>query len=213
MKSSLKYLIRLLLSLSLVVSGLYLFTFDAAARKTIYKCGSNVFTDAPYRYPHIRCEVFIKGDSVNFRSRNQIQYFSFKRPSKKILSIVKEASKRYNVPVALILAVINAESGFDPYAVSPKGAMGLMQLMPETVKLLQIKDPFDINENILGGTKYLRILIDKFGNDARKILAAYNAGPNVIERYSGVPPYPETITYIKKVISGWKYYKKRMNLD
>ncbi|MDW8107332.1 MAG: lytic transglycosylase domain-containing protein [Armatimonadota bacterium] len=114
-------------------------------------------------------------------------------------SLVEPVALRYGVDPELVLRIIQAESGGDPNAVSPKGAIGLMQLMPETARALGVADPFDPAQNIEGGVRYLSHLIRRFG-DLRLALAAYNAGPGNVERYGGVPPFPETIRYLRKVL-------------
>ena len=96
-------------------------------------------------------------------------------------------------------AVIRQESGYDPFAVSVKGAKGLMQLMPETARQLGVKDVFDPAENVRGGVELLRELIDRYDGDRRLALAAYNAGEGAVERYGGVPPYPETRDYVSRI--------------
>jgi soluble lytic murein transglycosylase len=101
------------------------------------------------------------------------------------------------------------ESGGNTKAVSSKGAMGLMQLMPETASDLAISNPFDPLSNIWGGARYLRQMLDKFNGNIMLALAAYNAGPKTVERVGGIPAYPETINYIKKVLSQWAKYKKK----
>jgi len=113
--------------------------------------------------------------------------------------IISDKSYKYNIEPAIIKAVITAESNWDPRAISHKGAIGLMQLMPTTAEDMQVINPFDPEENIEGGTRYLRYLLNRFNGDLNVALAAYNAGPARVERTGGVPAIPETIQYIKKV--------------
>jgi soluble lytic murein transglycosylase-like protein len=117
-----------------------------------------------------------------------------------IKDTIQKAAAKYNLPPELITAVIRAESNFEVSAVSSAGARGLMQLMPATAKELGVKNPFDIEENINGGTKYLRNMLDRFGGSVRKALAAYNAGPGTVMKYNGRVPYPETRQYVKRVL-------------
>ncbi len=109
------------------------------------------------------------------------------------------------VQPALVKAVIAAESNFDPGAVSRKGARGLMQLMPETAQELGIEDPLHPTDNVRGGTRYLRSMLDRYG-DLTRALAAYNAGPTAVDRYGGVPPYPETRDYVDRVLTYYRAY-------
>jgi hypothetical protein len=118
-----------------------------------------------------------------------------------MLEHVRQAAARYGVPERLVTAVIRAESGFNPRAVSPKGARGLMQLMPQTASLLGVRDSFDPEQNIDGGVRHLRGLIDRFANNLPLALAAYNAGENAVTQYGGIPPYAETQGYVTKVLS------------
>lgn len=116
--------------------------------------------------------------------------------------IVENASRESQVPAELLHAVVQRESNYNPRAVSPKGAMGLMQLMPGTAGDLQVSDPFDPESNVRGGAKYLRGLLDRFDGNLVKALAAYNAGPEAVKD-GRIPDYPETKEYVKKVIDGY----------
>ena len=120
--------------------------------------------------------------------------------------IISQASRRFGVDVSLVKAVIKAESDFDHRAVSQKGAQGLMQLMPETSDAMAVGNPFDPEENIFGGTRYLSILLKRFKNDTRLALAAYNSGPERVETHNGVPPIPETERFVKKVMHYYNNY-------
>jgi len=115
-------------------------------------------------------------------------------------AMISSAAHRVGLDPRLIEAVISVESDFDPQAVSRKGAMGLMQLMPETADRYAVQNPFDPRENIGGGTRYLRDLLQRFGGDLRWALAAYNAGEKAVDTYQGIPPYRETREYVTKVL-------------
>jgi soluble lytic murein transglycosylase len=117
----------------------------------------------------------------------------------KYTEIIDQASDMFEVEPSLIKAVIKAESGFNHKAVSHKGAQGLMQLMPATADLLRVNDPFDPTENIFGGTRYLRKMLDRFGH-MELAVAAYNAGPEAVASHNGIPPYQETRTFVRRVI-------------
>ena len=119
-----------------------------------------------------------------------------------IADSIKNAARKYNLSEKLIESVIRAESNFQADAVSPAGAQGLMQLMPATAKDLGVDDPFDVQQNIDGGASYLRQMLDRFGQDVRLALAAYNAGPGTVEKYNGNVPYRETQAYIERVLRG-----------
>ena len=113
---------------------------------------------------------------------------------------IRETARRHDVSTALVEAVIQVESAFNPLAVSPKGARGLMQLMPRTASALGVQDAFDPRQNIEGGVRHLRHLIDRYAGDLARALAAYNAGEGAVEYYRGIPPYPETRRYVEKVL-------------
>jgi soluble lytic murein transglycosylase-like protein len=113
---------------------------------------------------------------------------------------IADAAQRYGVPVRLVSAVIRAESGFNPRAVSSKGAQGLMQLMPGTASILGVRNSFDPRQNIDGGVRHLRGLLDRFPDNLALAIAAYNAGEKAVTTHRGIPPYPETRDYVSKVL-------------
>ncbi|MBN1905665.1 MAG: lytic transglycosylase domain-containing protein [Deltaproteobacteria bacterium] len=119
--------------------------------------------------------------------------------------IIKAASEKFSMEPSLVKAVIKAESGFNHAAVSSKGAQGLMQLMPGTAEAMEVDDPYNPEKNIFGGTKYLSKMMERFNNDVRLALAAYNAGPEKVDKYKDVPPFNETKTFIERVM---KYYNQ-----
>ena len=124
-----------------------------------------------------------------------------------INAFIQTAATEHGVDPFLIKAIIKAESNFDPTAVSPKGAQGLMQLMPATARDLQVADPFDPQDNITGGTKYLRSLLDSYGEDVTLSLAAYNAGPGNVK--NTIPNIPETREYVAKVLGNYQSYQMK----
>jgi len=113
---------------------------------------------------------------------------------------IRDAAERYGLPMKLVSAVIRAESGFNPRAVSRKGAQGLMQLMPTTAATLGVRNSFDPRQNIEGGVRHLRYLLDRYPGNVPFALAAYNAGEGAVDSYRGIPPYPETQQYVQKVL-------------
>ncbi len=121
-----------------------------------------------------------------------------------------KASAKYRIPLPLVRAVVHAESNYDRYAVSAKGASGLMQLMPGTARDMYVHDIFDVKENIDGGVRYLRVLANEFGGQMEKIIAAYNAGPDAVHRFDDtVPPYEETQAYVRRVVALYFKYKEQ----
>jgi soluble lytic murein transglycosylase len=155
---------------------------------------TNVLTSSESDY-----RIYVKeqrDDSFGIYTANQYDHF------------IREASELYSVSYPLLKAIIKAESDFNPRAVSKKGALGLMQLMPENVKAMRISDPFDPWENIMGGARYFRKMLDRFEGKLSLSLAAYNAGPTTVERYNHkIPPYKETENYVEKVLKYYYSYK------
>jgi soluble lytic murein transglycosylase-like protein len=121
--------------------------------------------------------------------------------------IIKAASEKFNMEPSLVKAVIKAESGFNHTAVSSKGAQGLMQLMPGTAEDMEVDDPYNPEKNIFGGTKYLSKMMERYNNDVKLALAAYNAGPDNVDEYKDVPPFKETKTFIERVMKYYDQYK------
>jgi soluble lytic murein transglycosylase-like protein len=117
--------------------------------------------------------------------------------------LIDEECRRANLDVAFVTALIRAESNFNPYAISRKGARGLMQLMPATAERFGVRRSFDPASNIRGGVLYLKSLCVRFSNAPELVLAAYNAGEDAVDSYGGVPPYRETVNYVKKILSWW----------
>jgi soluble lytic murein transglycosylase-like protein len=120
---------------------------------------------------------------------------------------IREAANLYQIPEALVRAVIRVESNFDPRALSHANARGLMQLIPATAERMLVSDPYDARQNVLGGTRYLRVLANLFNGNLQLTLAAYNAGENAVIRYRGIPPYEETQNYVTRVLSFYNQYR------
>lgn len=122
---------------------------------------------------------------------------------------IREAAALYQIPEALVRAVIRVESNFDPRAISRANAQGLMQLIPATAERMLVRDPFDARQNVLGGTRYLRVLANLFNGNLQLTLAAYNAGEGAVIRYNGIPPYEETQAYVRKVLEYYSLYRSQ----
>jgi soluble lytic murein transglycosylase len=179
----------------------------ADAQIFVYKdvYGRTHFTDSPQHAGFSRYRP--KSD---YEVRNPSAAASLSRRAARAYDpAIQRASRQHGVSAALVKAVIAAESGFDPGAVSRKGARGLMQLMPDTARDLGVDDAFDPWQNIDGGTRYLGKMIERFPGELALAVAAYNAGPEAVTRHRGVPPYEETRTYVRRVL---RYYE-RYNAD
>ncbi len=143
----------------------------------------------------------------------KLQWLRITKPkpldAKALNEVINSISDRHQIDPDLINSVIHAESGFNSHAVSPKGAHGLMQLMPQTANQLGVNNSFDPKDNVEGGTRYLRELLEQYNFDIVKALAAYNAGPQRVQQYHGVPPYYETRAYIARIIKEFNQEKAR----
>ncbi len=187
--------------LEILIISLFFLTIPLAGDSgaDIYKYidqeGVTHFTNIP---AHSKYTLIIKEKPVHFNLGGQLEKFD---------AFILKAAERYGVDYALIKAVIKAESNFNPTAISRVGAKGLMQLMPGTAYALQVTDSFHPENNIDGGVRYLRYLLNVFKGDLQLALAAYNAGEKTVYRYNGVPPYQETRTYIQRVLNFYQKYR------
>ncbi|GAC1505542.1 MAG: hypothetical protein NVS1B14_11090 [Vulcanimicrobiaceae bacterium] len=123
--------------------------------------------------------------------------------------MIVSAAEAWKVDPALVRAIVAHESGFNPRATSPTGAQGLMQLEPATAASLGVRNPYDPAENISGGTRYIRGLLERFNGNTQLAVAAYNAGPGAVAKYGGVPPYAETRNYVENVLQSYHAYKRQ----
>lgn len=196
---------------------------EADIYKSIAPDGSVVYTNTPYRKTDRlvikeRRKPVQEAPQVQATSKSEVKASGVKLshvvppPGKPMpvharktaySGIVEEKAKKHNVDPKLVKSVIRAESNWNHRAVSPKGAMGLMQLMPQTANLMGVNNPFDPEQNIEGGVKYLRHLLTRFEGNLTLAIAAYNAGPMRVERKGGVPSIPETVTYVQRVIGDY----------
>lgn len=164
------------------------------------------FTDAP---ADTRFKIFWRDLKRDKQLRTTFRLGGYSRNPKQFDSIIESYAREYGVDTSLVKAVIHAESGYNPEAVSNKGAMGLMQLMPKTAQDLKVDNCFNPSQNIKGGVKYLRFLLDTFKGDVQLAVAAYNAGLSKVAKYGGVPPYEETRNYVAKVLSYQQSYRNQ----
>jgi soluble lytic murein transglycosylase-like protein len=152
------------------------------------------------------------GNRINIQSRINRPRSRSRLSAQEIEPWVKWASGNHKIPPALIKAVIRVESNFNPAATSPKGAQGLMQLMPGTAEELQVSNAYDVKENISAGTRYLGMLLQKFNNNLPLALVAYNAGPQRVARCQGVPPIKETQGFVRDVCTNFLQYSREPTL-
>ncbi|BCG47609.1 Membrane-bound lytic murein transglycosylase C [Citrifermentans bremense] len=180
----------------------------APARADIYRYeapdGTLHFTDAP---TDKRFKVFMRDIKKDKKLRTAFKLPGYARNPAEFEPIINSCSREFGVDSSLVKAVIHAESGYNPSAVSAKGAQGLMQLMPKTAQGLKVSDCFNPSDNIRGGVRYLRFLLDTFKGDESLALAAYNSGMGSVAKYGGIPPFKETQSYVAKVLSYRNNYK------
>lgn len=183
-------------------------TSQADIYKFVDKHGRVILTDKPTHSGYKQLVKTWKGWEEAKVPKN----FDWAKNQKKYDPTIRSVAKIYKLPHTLLHAVISAESSYNPDAVSKAGAVGLMQLMPETAKQYGVSNRLDPKQNIYGGTRYLRYLAKLFNNDLTLMLAAYNAGEGAVKKYGNkVPPYKETRNYVKKVIKYYKKYKLSMS--
>lgn len=186
------------------------------ANADIYRCKR---ADGTQHYTNVRekggrCQVVVRShsrprtshtrqphpQSSAARSKDPIHHDRYN-------DLIAEAASLYQLPSAFIRAVMRVESGFNPDVVSSAGAMGLMQLMPNTARSMGVADPFDARQNVFGGARYLRILANRFKGDLILTVAAYNAGEGAVDKYEGIPPYKETQRYVRRVLKHYYAYR------
>ncbi len=183
--------------------------------KYVDEDGTVCFTDSPPKDKRAVKIISEKRGSYTTKrgpTKNAVTSPIRKVSGRQYEDLVHRFAEQYYIDPNLIKAVITAESNWDPFAVSKKGAMGLMQLMPHTASALNVRNPYDPEENIRAGIRYLKYLLDKFNGDLILAIAAYNAGPSVVERFGSVPPISETLQYVKKVLSMSGYSTRKLNL-
>ncbi|MBW1788774.1 MAG: lytic transglycosylase domain-containing protein [Deltaproteobacteria bacterium] len=156
----------------------------------------------------IRIALFISPEAPEATRKICVTLGNASRRARLFDPIIKDAAKRHQVDPALVKAIIMAESGYNPFAISHKGAQGLMQLMPETARDLGVENSFNPAHNVNGGVRYIKQLLKRFNGDVTLALAAYNAGMARVLEHRGVPPYEATQAYVRKVLSYYEYFRK-----
>jgi soluble lytic murein transglycosylase-like protein len=204
----------------LVALGLCL-ALPAGARADIYKCkgpnGGVHYTNS--RPSGARCKRIVRSSSSSSEQKKRQRQRARQRQSERssnssapgraqrYLRHIQKAAQLYQLPAAFLRAVMKVESDYTPRAVSHAGAMGLMQLMPQTAAAMGVRNPFDPKQNILGGARYLRVLANKFNGDLVLTIAAYNAGEGAVVKHGGVPPYRETRRYVRNVLERYHAFR------
>ena len=176
---------------------------SAGIYKYVDENGTIHFTNCP-RDPKFKLYIRESKEDVGDENNSSSSYI---KDSNQYDSLISEFSKKYQMDFALIKAIIRAESAFNPFAVSRKGAKGLMQLMPETAFRMNVSNIFNPRENIEGGVRHFKYLLSLFNDDLRLSLAAYNAGENIVAELRSIPPYRETVDYVRKVLSYYQSYR------
>lgn len=159
---------------------------------------------AIYRRVDARGRVYF----TNVPTESSYHFYCHEGDNRKLQDLINHFARKFDLDRSLIKAVIKVESDFNPRVVSRKGALGLMQLMPETARDIGVTDPFDPSASIYGGSFYLRQMLDTFGGNLDFALAAYNAGPNAVRQYGGIPPFEETRNYVKRVKYFFDHYRR-----
>lgn len=198
----------------LVTAAALLLSAACGSASDMYMCtardGSISFTNTPTSsdcQEHVEKKKFATAIPPSSSPFGASFYYSSSGYSGSIDKYINFAGARYNIDPRLLRAVIRAESGFDARATSNKGALGLMQLMPDTARELRVLNPMNPWENIDGGARYLRQMLDTFNGNLRLSLAAYNAGPGAVKRAGGIPSYPETQNYVRTVLRHYQSYR------
>ncbi len=196
----------------IVVSFVLMSVFGASANAAMYvyqaKDGTWMFTDHAVKNRHyklVRKTNAARGAAIAAR-HSQAQYGGDPSAYDRL---IRRMARAYNIDAALIKAVMRAESAFNPYATSHKGASGLMQLMPATAERYGVHDIYDPVQNVRAALHYLKDLMRRFGNNYKLVLAAYNAGENAVEKHQGIPPYQETRNYVRKVLHFRRRYSRK----
>jgi soluble lytic murein transglycosylase-like protein len=189
----------------------FLLGVPACADLYVYEMpnGSRLVTDHPVNNKHyrlVRASVEARGAGTLAAQKNSPV---FREDPSTYDRLIRRYTDQYGVDFALVKAIMTVESAFNPYAVSNKGARGLMQVMPETAKIYGVQDIYDPVENVRAAVQHLKYLSGEFNNQRYLVIAAYNAGENAVRQYRGIPPYAETRNYVKKVLYYTRYYSAK----